>query len=71
LTQTDKNKSSVFNNNINVREAIVRPKGDKNLIQQHLRVQQHSTRSRRTTRTLIKDNSDNFTPEGEDNLDNF
>ena len=24
----------------------------------------------KTTRTLIKDNSDNFTPKGEDNLDN-
>ena len=28
-------------NNTNVREAIVRPKGDKNINQQQLRVQQH------------------------------
>ena len=53
LTQIDKKQEFGLINNINVREAIVRPKGDKNLIQQYLRVQQHSTRSRTFTKRQL------------------
>ena len=45
------------NNNTNVREAIVRPKGDKNINQQQLRVQQHSTRSGIYSQTESQDSA--------------
>ena len=44
-------------NNTNVREAIVRPKGDKNINQQQLRVQQHSTRSEIYSQTESQDSA--------------
>ena len=56
LVVADNKQTGINNNNTNVREAIVRPKGDKNinlnnnnlnnLNQQQLRSQQHSERSR-------------------------
>ena len=42
-------------NNINVREAIVRPKGDKNFFQQHLSVRKKNNKNsyKKTTKTIL------------------
>ena len=46
LVVADNKQKGTINNNTNVREAIVRPKGDKNLIQQHsARIVRRSDRS--------------------------
>ena len=44
------------NNNLNVREAIVRPKGDKNFFQQHLRVRKKNNKNshKKTTKTISR-----------------
>lgn len=56
LTQIDKKQEFGLINNINVREAIVRPKGDKNLIQQHLRVLKKNNKNsyNKTTKTILR-----------------